>query len=75
MVIWWNETQNSGISQVLLEPENEFEKFVVSVKKCDVVIGHLWKRKTSWFAKTISFFLRGSHENSCKDEVILSETW
>ena len=56
---------NSALGEFLkaqLEPENKFEK-------CDAVVGHLSKWKTSRFAKTISFFLCGSNENSCKVEV------
>ena len=52
-----------------LEPEYEFGKFAIAVKKCDVAVGHSSKGKTGRFAKTISFFLRGSHENSSKVEV------
>ena len=29
-----------------LESENEFHKFAVAVKKCDIVVGHLSKGKT-----------------------------
>ena len=47
-----------------LEPENEFDKFEAAVEKCDIVVGHLSKRKAGRFAKTISFFLRGSNGNS-----------
>ena len=46
-----------------LEPENEFDKFAVTVEKYDVVVGHFSKGKTGRFAKTISFFLRGSNES------------
>ena len=53
-----------------LEPGNEFDKFEAAVKKCGVVVGHLTKRKAGQFAKTISFFLRGSNSNSWKIEVI-----
>ena len=42
-----------------LEPENEFDKFVVGVEKYDVVAGG----KTGRLAKTILFFLRGSNGN------------
>ena len=52
-----------------LEPENEFYKFAVAAEKCDVVDGHLSKRKTSRFAKTISFLLCKSNESPCKVEV------
>lgn len=44
-----------------LESENEFHKFAVAVKKCDIVVGHLSKGKTGQFAKAIVFFLRGSN--------------
>ena len=47
----WNSTLKAP-----LEAENEFEKFAVAVKKCNVVVGHLSKGKAGWFAKTISFF-------------------
>ena len=46
-----------------LEPENEFDKFVVGVEKYDVVAGLLSKGKTDRLAKTILFFLRGSNGN------------
>ena len=49
--------------------ENEFEKFAVAIKKCDVVVEHLSKGKACRFAKATSFFLRESNENSCKVEV------
>ena len=52
-----------------LEAENEFDKFAVAVKKCDVVVEHLSKGKTCQFTKAISFFLPGSNENSRKVEV------
>ena len=52
-----------------LKPENEFDKFAVAIEKCNFVVGHLSKLKTDWFAKTISFFLCGSDENSYKIEV------
>ena len=46
-----------------LEPENEFDKFVVGVEKYDVVAGLLSKGKTGRLAKTILFFLLGSNGN------------
>ena len=52
-----------------LEAENEFDKFTVSVRKCDAVVEHLSKGKSYRFAKVVSFFLRGSNENSFKIEV------
>ena len=51
----WNATLRKFF-KAQLEPENEFHKFAVSVKKCDFVVGHLSKGKTGRFAKTISFF-------------------
>ena len=53
-----------------LEPENEFCKFAVAAEKCDVVDGHLSKRKTSRFAKTISFLLCRSNESPCKRALV-----
>ena len=64
----WNPTFGKFL-KTWLEPENEFYKFAVAAEKCDIVDGHLWKRKTSRFAKTISFLLCGSNENPCKVEV------
>ena len=64
----WNPTFGKFL-KTWLEPENEFYKFAVATEKSDVVDGHLWKRKTSRFAKTISFLLCGSNENPCKVEV------
>ena len=52
-----------------LEFENEFDKFAVAVKNCKVLAEHLSKGKTGQFAKTISFLLCGTNENSCKVEV------
>ena len=52
-----------------LETENENDKYAVAVIKNSVVVGHLAKGKTVRFAKTISFFLRASNDNSCKVEV------
>ena len=52
-----------------LEAENEFDKFTVPVKKCDVQVEHLSTGKTYRFVKAASFFIRGSNENSCKVKV------
>ena len=54
-----------------LEPENEYDKFVVAVEKCGAVVGHLTKGKTGRFSKNVSFFLRASDGNCCHVEV----TW
>ena len=43
--------------------------FTVAVKKSDAVVGHSPKGKTGRLAKTISFFLRGNNEISCKVKV------
>ena len=51
---YWNPTLGEFL-KVRLKPENEFSKFAVAVKKCDVVVGHLSKGKTGRFTKTISF--------------------
>ena len=64
----WNTTLREFL-KVQLEPENEFDKFEGAVKKSDFVFGHSSKGTTGRFAKTISFFLRESNENSCKVEV------
>ena len=62
----WNPTLGEYLKAWLVEPENEFDKFAVAVEKCNVLIGHLSKGKTSWFAKTILFFLRGSNKTLVK---------
>ena len=41
----------------------------VAVERCGDVIGHLSKRKSARFAKTVSYFLRASNENCCRVEV------
>ena len=67
MTIW--EPKNGEFLETRLEPENEFDKYAVAVTQNNIVVGHLAKRKTGRFAKTISFFLRASNDNSCKVEV------
>lgn len=67
MTIW--EPKNGEFLETRLEPENEFDKYAVAVIKNSVVVGHLAKGKSGRFAKTISFFLRTSNDNSCKVEV------
>ena len=66
MNIW--EPTIGEVLKALLEPENEFDKFAVAVEKSGAVVGHLAKGKSGPFAKTISFFLRANHENSCSVE-------
>lgn len=67
MNIW--EPTIGEVLKARLEPENEFDKFAVAVEKSGAVVGHLAKGKSGRFAKTISFFLRANHENSCSVEV------
>ena len=67
MTIW--EPKNGEFLETRLESENELDKYAVAVIKNSVVVGHLAKGKTGRFAKTISFFLRASNDNSCKVEV------
>ena len=67
MTIW--EPKNGEFLETRLESENELDKYAVAVIKNSVVVGHLANRKTGSFAKTISFFLRASNDNSCKVEV------
>ena len=65
----YDEIESNTLFKARLEPGNEFDKFSVAVEKFDIVVGNLSKEKTGRFAKTITFFLRGSNENSCKVEV------
>ena len=62
----WNQKLRELLKAWLVEPENEFGKFAVAVEKCNVLIGHLSKGKTSRFAKTILFFLRGNNKTLVK---------
>ena len=39
-----------------LEPENEFDKFEAAVEKCDIVVGHLSKKKLVDSQKLFHFF-------------------
>ena len=66
----WNPKRGEFLKSPL-EPENEFDKFAVPNEKYDFVVVHLSKGKTGRLAKnySISLFLRGSNENSCKVEV------
>ena len=52
-----------------LEPENEYDKFVVAVEKCGAMVEHLTKGKTGRISKKVSFFLRASDGNCCHVEV------
>ena len=61
----WNATLGEFL-KVQLESENEFHS---CSQKSDAVVGHSPKGKTGRLAKTISFFLRGNNEISCKVKV------
>ena len=67
MTIW--KPKNGEFIETRLEPEKQFDKYVVAVTQNNIVVGHLAKGKTGRFAKTISFFLRASNDSSCKVEV------
>ena len=67
MTLW--EPKNGEFLETRCEPENELDKYAVAVIKNSVVVRHLAKGKTGRFARTISFFLRVSNDNSCKVEV------
>ena len=41
-----------------MELDNAVDKYAVAVMKKDRVVGHLMKRKSRKFAKTVFFFLR-----------------
>ena len=46
------------------EPENKIDKYAVAVTKDARVIGHLRKRKSGWYAKTVFYFLRANLINT-----------
>ena len=62
--------KNGEVLKARLEPENEYDKYAVAVERCDDVVGHLPKGRSTRFAKTVSYFLRASKENCCRVEVI-----
>ena len=61
--------KNGEILKARPETENEYEKYADAVKICGDVVGHLSKRQSARFAKTVSYFLRASNENCCRVEV------
>ena len=61
--------KNGEILKARPEPENEYDKYTVAVEKWGDVVGHLSKRRSARFAKTVSCFLRASNENCCRVEV------
>ena len=52
------------VLQCRMEPDNAVDKYAVAVTKKDRVVGHLMKRKSGKFAKTVFFFLRTDEINS-----------
>ena len=61
--------KNGEILKAQPETENEYEKYAVAVKICGDVVGHVSKRRSARFAKTVAYFLRASNENRCRVEV------
>ena len=51
-------------STTIMKPGNLENTFAVAVMKKKALVGHLPKRKTGRFAKTIFFFLRSCHSNN-----------
>lgn len=51
------------------EPSNVKDKFAVAIMKNGVVVGHLKKGQSGWFAKTISYFLKAAESNSCNVKI------
>ena len=61
--------KNGEILKARPEPENEYDKYTVTVERCGDVVGHLSKGRFARFTKTVSYFLRVSNENCCWVEV------
>ena len=61
--------KNGEILKVRPEPKNEYDKYAVVVERCGDVVGHLSKRRSARFTKTISYFLRACNDNCCRVEV------
>ena len=61
--------KNGEILKARSEPENEYDKYVVAVKRCGDVVRHLSKGRSARFTKTVSYFLRASNEICCRVEV------
>ena len=49
-----------------MEPANQADKYVIAVKKNNVVVGHLPLGCSGKFAKTIFYFLRAGEWSECK---------
>ena len=61
--------KNGEILKARREPENEYDKYAVTVERYGDVVRHLSKGRSIRFAKTVSYFLRASNENCCRVEV------
>ena len=61
--------QNGEILKAWPEPENEYDKYAVTVERCGNAVGHLSKGRFAPFAKNVSYFLRASNENCWRVEV------
>ena len=61
--------KNGEILKARPESENEYDKYAVAVERCGDVVGHLSKRRSARFAKSISYFLRASNENCSRVDV------
>ena len=56
----------SEILKTSLEPENVNDRFAVAVEKEGQIVGHLNKGNSGRFAKTLFYFLRANHGNTCR---------
>ena len=61
----WTPTLGENLS-TCPEPENEIDKYDVAVTKDTQAIGHLKKRKTGRYTKTVFYFLRANPMNTGK---------
>ena len=57
------------ILKTLLEPENVVDRFTVAGEKEGQTVGHLNKGNSGRFVKSIFYFLRAKHGNTCQVEV------
>ena len=63
--------QLDELLEVSTELDNPVDKFVVTVKKNQNIVGHLKQGKTGRFAKTLFYFLRSDSYSKCYAKV----TW
>ena len=61
--------KNGKILKARPEPESEYDKYTVAVERCGDVFGHLSKKRSPRFAKTVSYFLRARNKNCYRVEV------